>query len=373
MKHNKKTNAIVIGGGITAQACALVLAEAGYSVNLIGNFKKTFGGIQLAPNGFSALKRLNLIDEISKKIIPLNSILIKNLDSNIRISEIKVRNDQKYASIPRNDLQNILLKKIHIQKNIIIKNDLVTSIIIDKNDYNIASAYTKNGSTYFSDFVIGADGSNGISRSFLTESSTPPNLKYVAMCSEVLSKKLPNILKSPISQLWLGNGCHLVSYPINKFKKINLVFCIENKNINHDWKEKYFGNNLVLKNLTRNIYSWKKVPIAQNHCLPVWQRGKLTLIGEAAHNINPHLAQGMGQNFLDLAILKESLSRLSLKNSLSFMAIQRSREVRKISQKSEISGRILRLRGFKSKLRNLLLNLSDDYFLNSWLYDVWDV
>ena len=40
----------------------------------------------------------------------------------------------------------------------------------------------------------------------------------------------------------------------------------------------------------------------------LWRYQRLTLIGDAAHMMPPHLAQGAGQSFEDIAILDQMLA-----------------------------------------------------------------
>ena len=56
MNLNNFSDVIIIGAGITSLSCALVIANAGYNVRIIGISDKTKGGIQLATNSFSLVK-----------------------------------------------------------------------------------------------------------------------------------------------------------------------------------------------------------------------------------------------------------------------------------------------------------------------------
>ena len=371
MNLNKFSDVIIIGAGITSLSCALVLANAGYNVRIIGISNKTKGGIQLATNSFSFLKNIGVLDDFYRELSPIHSILIKNLYNNNKICEFDIPQNQKYACISREKLKSIILQKVKSVQNILMHNELVISLDVDnKKNNEKASIKTEEGKIYFTDHVIGTDGSKGISIKYF-DNNFNQNSGHVAIVGEVLSKYLPQTFKMHKSQLWIGNGCHLVTYPIEKSKKINLVFCQNKKKTDANWKEE-FKYNFVLRDLTIKKIEWKKINIPKSNCLQVWQRGKLTVLGETAHNIAPHLAQGMGQNFQDVDLLKTKLKKYSLEESLPLMASQRSTEIKKLIIKAELTGKVLKLDGFKSKIRNLLLGISNKNFLKLWLNDVWN-
>ena len=57
----------IIGHGLTGITAAIMLARAGYQVDLIGPKPKFSGGLQLAPNGLAALQTLGHYEAVRKK------------------------------------------------------------------------------------------------------------------------------------------------------------------------------------------------------------------------------------------------------------------------------------------------------------------
>jgi len=53
------------------------------------------------------------------------------------------------------------------------------------------------------------------------------------------------------------------------------------------------------------------------------------------------------------------------------MAQARSSDAAKISQKAEITGKIMRLGGVGGQLRNQFLSLGGSELIESWMQDVW--
>ena len=63
---------------------------------------------------------------------------------------------------------------------------------------------------------------------------------------------LPRSFALPFCNLWLGSGAHLVHYPINDGKDVNLVLTFDAKKVTGDWQKEFFGNNDVLVALQDN-------------------------------------------------------------------------------------------------------------------------
>ena len=105
--------------------------------------------------------------------------------------------------------------------------------------------------------------------------------------------------------------------------------------------------------------------------LPVWRRPHLTLVGDAAHVMPPHLAQGAGQTFVDAACLKVLLAEKPLAQALDQMAATRAVEIQAITKKADASGQIMRLGGIASYARNMFIDMAGPHFMNSWLNEVW--
>ena len=71
----------VSGGGIAGMAAALAAARSGHEVTLFsGSRPASFaGGLQLAPNGWAALRDLGLEDEAVRQSIRLTEITVRSL------------------------------------------------------------------------------------------------------------------------------------------------------------------------------------------------------------------------------------------------------------------------------------------------------
>ena len=81
------------------------------------------------------------------------------------------------------------------------------------------------------DIVVGADGIFSNTRSFFEKKKNEPKFqKAIAIRKIITSKSELKIDEEKISII-MGKNCHLVVYPINKKKELNLVCVIRDKKI----------------------------------------------------------------------------------------------------------------------------------------------
>ena len=98
----------------------------------------------------------------------------------------------------------------------------------------------------------------------------------------------------------------------------------------------------------------------------------MIVIGDAAHFMPPHLAQGAGQTLEDAACLYEALQgNQPLTQTLQSFALKRARALAPVIHKAESTGAVMRLKGPFAHLRNLALEIGGQRLVESWLQQVW--
>ena len=369
MSSDKTSRVIVLGQGIAGLCAALVLGEAGYAVTLLGRRYPAAGGLQLSPNGVAALSALGLDTALLNTSVPLKSVLIKSLSANRHLTEIIHKPGRVHAAVARQDVLDLLWRTAEtIPQLRLIEADLETLHL----DEGCARVVTSTGDIFSADEVIGADGANGLARAALTgQKRDSRNAEYRAMRAEAEASLLPAALRRPSTMLMLGDGCHLVSYPLAGGRN-NLVFCAAASKLGPGWQQRFFSENPVFSALCSPEIRWADTPLFPAQTLPVWRRPRLTLVGDAAHVMPPHLAQGAGQTFIDMACLKSELADKPLAEALSRMAAIRSGQVAGIIRKAATSGQVMRLGGAAGRARNIFIDLAGPRFLKTWMKEVWE-
>ena len=155
---------------------------------------------------------------------------------------------------------------------------------------------------------------------------------------------------------------------------VNAVYCMKRSALSSGASEaiqQTFSRHPVLSSFADNNIVWQETDLPDCESLPVWQRGGLTLIGDAAHQMPPHLAQGAGQVFEDIACLSECLTQAPPEQALRDMARIRSHDVTAIMQKARQSGSVMRLDGLSARMRNNFIKMAGGGFVEDWLRSVW--
>ena len=254
-------------------------------------------GIQLAAN---SIKILNEIDfnKISneKKFNP--SFLDFYDIQNKKICDLNLTkfntSETKYTTLQRSTLIEYLKEDIYTQhlrfgKKIKEVSELKEKILIKFDD----------NTNDLVDYVIAADGIFSNTRSFFEKKKNTPKFKKALAVRVILKSKLDlNINEQNIS-LMMGGNTHIVFYPINKKKELNMVCIIRSKkydpdNIKSLIEEVVLKQNPSLKKLfENNIKSW---PLYFTPNILPSTNKKVFYIGDAFNGFLPTMAQGAGQS-----------------------------------------------------------------------------
>ena len=254
-------------------------------------------GIQLATN---SIKILNEIDfnKISneKKFNP--SFLDFYDIQNKKICDLNLTkfntSETKYTTLQRSTLIEYLKEDIYTQhlrfgKKIKEVSELKEKILIKFDD----------NTNDLVDYVIAADGIFSNTRSFFEKKKNIPKFKKALAVRVILKSKLDlNINEQNIS-LMMGGNTHIVFYPINKKKELNMVCIIRSKkydpdNIKSLVEEVVLKQNPSLKKLFDNdIKSW---PLYFTPNILPSTNKKVFYIGDAFNGFLPTMAQGAGQS-----------------------------------------------------------------------------
>ena len=290
-------NIAISGAGIAGLTAALALAKNGHWITVFerANAIEDIGaGIQLSPNANQVLSRLGLgaaVKAISfepeilqlitgKTGAPLSTLPFKKV--------MFQRYGAPYLVAHRGDLQSVLLEAAKSNLNIQIKTDMLIKRFNDQAD-GVEIAGKKF------DLLIAADGINSALRGHVD-----PNAKVVAdgQTAWRATLPLPTGNQNAVS-VYLNAGAHLVAYQMGARPVLNLVY-VSRRDQEPDPQS--FGG--PARDLINAASDWKAWPLAsvQSH---VWHKGRAVMIGDAAHAMTPHAAQGGAMGIEDAMVLAE--------------------------------------------------------------------
>jgi salicylate hydroxylase len=155
--------------------------------------------------------------------------------------------------------------------------------------------------------------------------------------------------------MWLGKGRSFLCYPVSSGRLINMVaFVPTNLESEESWTApgdlkalaaEYAGwDDPVLETIGAldQTFRWG---IYDRAPLPYWSTGRMTLLGDAAHPMVPHLGQGAAQAIEDgftLAVLLEGAKRQDVPRRLKAYERLRLERTSQIRTMARDAGRFFR-------------------------------
>jgi salicylate hydroxylase len=185
-------------------------------------------------------------------------------------------------------------------------------------DGAVARVRFANGAVAEADVVIGADGIHSELRPYVFPPSRPVFHGSVAYRGVLTHDRIPDW---PTDRwlMWLGKQRHFLAFPVRAGKLINYVgFVPADEEMKESWsapgdpevlRREFAGWDPRIGDLLRQVQSTFRWALYDREPLPAWTRGRLTLLGDAAHPMLPHLGQGANQSIEDGMALATILAR----------------------------------------------------------------
>ena len=296
-----KKKIAIIGSGIAGLTLAnLIKQESDHEFMLYEKLESLSlddgYGIQLSTNSIKILNKIGFSKINDKKIFHPKGVDFYNIQ-NKKICDLDLtqfNTDQnKYTTLQRSTLVEFLKDDIYTQhlrfgKKIKEVSELKGKVLIKFED----------NTNDLVDIIVGADGIFSNTRSFFEKKKNEPKFKKAVALRIILKTKSElNIDEEKIS-LMMGKNCHIVIYPVNQNKELNLVCIIRDKKYDPD-NIKTLVNKVVTQNsnlekvFEGDLKSW---PLYFTPKILPSTNSKVFYIGDAFNGFLPTLAQGAGQS-----------------------------------------------------------------------------
>ncbi len=382
---------LIAGGGIGGLAAALACSRAGWSVQVLeqaAQFGEVGAGVQLGPNVVHVLNGWGLGEALNQvcfrpAALQVRSALSADLLGVLPLGERAARlYGAAYLTVARVDLHAVLLSAVRQRAGVALCLDSRVAHI--QEDRNTVTVRDTQGRTFTADALVGADGIWSRVRQHMLHDGPARATGHVAYRALVSQAELPDALRSQVVTAWMGPRFHAVQYPVKRGEWLNVVVIVQG-NVSGDlqgWNHAASAADLQqhlgaacqpLKALVDAIADWRMWPLCDRAPLQSASehaRGRIALLGDAAHPMRPYLAQGAGMAIEDAHALAQSLTAPdSLEQSLQRYAQARWQRNARVQARAIRNGEIFHMQGLMRMARDASLKLLGPRLLDvPWLY-----
>jgi 2-polyprenyl-6-methoxyphenol hydroxylase-like FAD-dependent oxidoreductase len=311
----------IVGGGLAGLAAANALAVAGFTLDIFEqapNLGEIGAGINISPQAVKALRAMGLGDRLAAVANAPPGILTRNMQTGEPLDFVDrqataVRYGAPHYTFHRADLLDALASGIdpaclHLGHRLVGIEERADRVVLR----------FANGAMHEAAIVIGADGVHSVLRRTLYGEDNPTYTGQMVWRALLKGSDVPPEVLEPTGHIqWLGPGCHLLGYYLRGREVINIVtqedtdkWVEEGWSITGDPDEMRlsFPNPeprlaTLLSKVTRcSKWGLFTRPLTEN-----WGRGRVQLIGDAAHAMLPNAGQGAAQAFEDAYTLSRWL------------------------------------------------------------------
>ena len=316
----------IVGAGIGGLTLALALRQRGLAAEVYeqaSELREIGAAVGLTANGTRELERLGCLDAIAAFSTEPSELIWREWREGRRIAAFPIAQGGAYRTrfgapfigIHRADLQRVLgaahgLDRLHLGHR-----------LVSIKEWNrVVQLHFANGNSAEVDILVGADGQRSIVRRYVIGEERAAYSGTSGFRGIVPVRVLPSLPDSHALQFWMGPKAHLLHYPIGPSgSDINFLAVVEGPS---SWTEENWVAPVTHDEAIAAFKGWHPA-VVEMICavvhnfrwglfavrpLQTWQRGRVVLLGDAAHGMLPHHGQGANLTIEDAITLAELLN-----------------------------------------------------------------
>lgn len=382
------------GAGIGGLTAAIALARQGLQVILVermGTVTSHGSGLQIGPNACHVLHDLGMLLDLKKIATKPERIQLRDLGTAKTITHIPLGDTvlKKYGApyylVHRHDLHTLLLREALKTPGIDFVEDWPADHFIPHGD--CVDLVSTRGQTYHARALIGCDGLWSMVRSELHGNDLPISSGQIAWRTLIPMSRLGKTWHRQQTSLFFGEDQHLVTYPVKGNEYLNFVAVTKGTAPGTGWSEQADKSDLHAQFRTSHqvihelidampdLHVWM---LHDRDPLPQWGRGRVSLLGDAAHPNLPHLAQGAAMAIEDAHVLATCVSQQKndLPTALRKYEALRQKRTNQVQRASRAQRKNYQMAATGGIVRNLALNMVGRFMPEKllehydWLYAV---
>lgn len=300
----------IVGAGIGGLTLAAALATQDIRcvvVERAAELTDDGAGIQISPNAAAELHALGLGDVFATAVRPVVREIRRWRDNTVlsRTALQDPRYGAPYYTLRRSALVGALIaavrrahgpSAVRFGRRCVGVRDVGTGAVLHFDD----------GTALRADAVVGADGLHSAVRGSFARDLPRYSGHLAGRALLPMSEAAPLIATDRVI-VWLGPDRHCVAYPIDGGRHLNLVVTAPvagpPARAVRDPLPGFAGWHPVVRGLAGLAGPVEHRPLFDRPPMPAWHRGRVVLLGDAAHPMLPFTAQGAAQAIEDAATL----------------------------------------------------------------------
>lgn len=386
---------LVAGGGIGGLAAALAARRAGWEARLFEQadaFSEVGAGIQLGPNATRILREWDLLQGgLARQVVAPARLRVRDGADGSALGTLTLgeameqRYGAPYLTVHRADLHGALLAATQGQGTRLHPGCRVEAL--EQKEAGVAVRTTRAQGVEGEALVV-ADGVWSALRARVVDDGAPQWSGHLAYRALARQQDLPARLRSDEVTVWLAPRMHLVTYPVRGGDWLNAVCVVQGTQPGdpRDWDQAATQAQLEAalgpvcseaRERVASMPSWRfwvlhdRPPVTSPDAMA---RGRVALLGDAAHPMRPYFAQGAGMAIEDARELQRVLAvaddrYVDVPTALKRYALNRWERVARVQSLSRRNGTIFHATGPLRMARNAAMRALGERLLDQpWLY-----
>lgn len=367
--QKRQLNIGICGAGLGGVAASIAIKRAGGKVTVLEaapELGEIGAGIQMTPNVSRLLIKWGVSDVIGENLVEFEELNMRRRDGTKIGYTRTVPDVRKNLGVPW-----WLVHRMHLHAGLVevARREGVTLVIdarVDQIDWTRpdgkVTVTTAKGHQWTFDLLIGADGVRSIVRRRILPHVTPRpptgNCAYRAIVPYEQIRQDPiakELIEKLTMEVWMSDKSYIISYPISAGKDFNMVLSHHRDHLVDDvedvdmdeFRATYANFDPRIKRIVDMVPTARRWPLLVTGPLATWSTPEknVVLMGDAAHSMTNHMAQGAATSMEDGAFLGKVLGavmegKISLAEAVSIYEKTRMPKAHYKQQVSFLNGAI---------------------------------